>query len=207
MDDIEGNSTKMHTELNENPAKFRIRRTYLPQDNYLTDLSEELNQAIISCVEQHQMLIEFSKMMEDFFSVFVLLKSFQTTFQICNLVFTFLKVSQWNLIFCPVKLCRMRNKWTPNNFQIEGSVGQYFNLSQYLMLTLLDVFQLCYFGETLKTQSSHISDALLRCPWCLCGGPFRRILSIILSNSTQPLVMTGGKFFILDFYKLSSVSL
>lgn len=108
MDDIEGNSTKMHTELNENPAKFRIRRTYLPQDNYLTDLSEELNQAIISCVEQHQMLIEFSKMMEDFFSVFVLLKSFQTTFQICNLVFTFLKVSQWNLIFLPNKI--MLNK-------------------------------------------------------------------------------------------------
>lgn len=96
MDDVEGNSAKMLAELNENPAKFRFRRNYPPQDNYLTDLSGELNQAIISCVEQHQMLIEFSRMMEDFFSVFVLLKSFQTTFQICNLVFTFLKVSQWN---------------------------------------------------------------------------------------------------------------
>lgn len=79
-------------------------------------------------------------------------------------------------------------------------------MSQYVVLTMLDVFQLCYFGETMKTQSSHISDALLRCSWYLCGGPFRRILSIILSNSTKPLVMTGGKFFILDFHKLTSVS-
>lgn len=91
-------------------------------------------------------------------------------------------------------------------FQIEGT-DQYINMSQYLMLTLLDVFQLCYFGETLKSQSSHISDASLRCPWYLCGGPFRRNLSIILSNSVRPLVMTGGKFFILDFHKLTRVSL
>lgn len=55
-------------------------------------------------------------------------------------------------------------------------------------------------------QSSHIGDALLRSPWYLCGGPFRRITSIILANCTQPLVMTGGKFFILGFNKLSSVS-
>lgn len=79
-------------------------------------------------------------------------------------------------------------------------------MTAYLILTLLDVFQLCYFGETLMQQSSHIADALLRCPWYLCGGPFRRITSIILSNCTKPLVMTGGKFFILGFHKLSSVS-
>lgn len=93
MDDIEANSAKMQAELDENPAKFQTKKSYLPQDNYLTDLTEELNQAIYSCVEQHQMLMEFSEMMEDFFSVFILLKSFQTTFQICNLVFTFSKVS------------------------------------------------------------------------------------------------------------------
>lgn len=79
-------------------------------------------------------------------------------------------------------------------------------MTAYLILTLLDVFQLCYFGETLMQQSSHIGDALLRSPWYLCGGPFRRITSIILANCTQPLVMTGGKFFILGFNKLSSVS-
>lgn len=78
-------------------------------------------------------------------------------------------------------------------------------MSAYLILTLLDVFQLCYFGEILKQQSSHIGDALLRGPWHLCGGPFRRIALLILVNSTKPLVMTGGKFFVLDFQKLTSV--
>lgn len=93
MDDVEANSAKMQAELKKNPAKFQPTNNYPPQDNYLTDLTEELNHAISSCAKHHQMLIEFSKMMEDFFSVFVLLKSFQTTFQICNLVYMFLKVS------------------------------------------------------------------------------------------------------------------
>lgn len=93
MDDVEANSAQMQAELNENPGKFQPTNIYPPQDNYLTDLTEELNRAISSCAKQHQMLIEFCEMMEDFFSVFVLLKSFQTTFQICNLVYMFLKVS------------------------------------------------------------------------------------------------------------------
>ncbi|XP_055304002.1 putative odorant receptor 85e [Sitodiplosis mosellana] len=179
MDDIEANTAKMRAALDRDPSKFQLSKKYLPQDNYLTDLTEELNFSIFACIRHHQMLIEFSAMMEDFFSVFVLLKSFQSTFQICNLLFTFLK--------------------------IEGTAEQYFNMTAYLILTLLDVFQLCYFGETLKQQSSHIGDALLRCPWHLSGGPFRRIALIFLANCTKPLVMTGGKFFILDFQKLTSI--
>lgn len=109
MDDIEANSAKMQAELDENPAKFQTKKSYLPQDNYLTDLTEELNQAIYSCVEQHQMLMEFSEMMEDFFSVFILLKSFQTTFQICNLVFTFSKVSG----HFSANICEIQSKTSP----------------------------------------------------------------------------------------------
>lgn len=92
MDDIELNTEKMRAALERDPNKFQPSKQYPPQDNYLTDLTEELNHAIYACIQHHQMLIEFSAMMEDFFSLFVLLKSFQSTFQICNLVFTFIKV-------------------------------------------------------------------------------------------------------------------
>lgn len=93
MDNIEENTAKMQDDLKRDPTKFRPFTSHLPQDNYLNNLTEELNHAIFASIRHHQMLIEFSAMMEDFFSVFVLLKSFQSTFQICNLVFTFLMVS------------------------------------------------------------------------------------------------------------------
>lgn len=93
MDDVEVNTKKMQAAMKRDPRKFQPSKKYLPQDNYLTDLTEELNQAIFACIQHHQMLIEFTAMIEDFFSIFVLLKSFQSTFQICNLLFTFLKVN------------------------------------------------------------------------------------------------------------------
>lgn len=87
-----------------------------------------------------------------------------------------------------------------------GTFEQYWNLTPYVILTLLDVFQMCYFGEILKQQSSHSGEALSRSPWYLCGGPFRRIASILLSNSNQPMVLTGSGFFILDLSKMINVS-
>lgn len=65
---------------------------------------------------------------------------------------------------------------------------------------------MCYFGETLKHHSSRCGDAFLRSSWYLCGGPFRRIASIVLSNSYEPMVLTGSGFFVLDFHKLINVS-
>lgn len=102
MDDVEANTSKMQTILERNPTKFHRSKSYLPQDNYLTDLTEELNHAIFACIKHHQMLIEFSAMMEDFFSLFVLLKSFQSTFQLCNLLFTFIKVSKSTACVCEI---------------------------------------------------------------------------------------------------------
>lgn len=82
---------------------------------------------------------------------------------------------------------------------------QYLNLIPYVILTMLDLFQLCYFGETLKQQTSHIGDALMRTNWYLCGGSFRRRVLIILSSSNKPMTLSGLKFFVLDYQKLTGV--
>lgn len=92
-------------------------------------------------------------------------------------------------------------------FQFDNAtLLEYVNLACYVILSALDLFQMCYFGENMKQQSLKVGNALLRCPWHLCGGPFRRGVLIILSNSMKPLVITGGKFFILDFDKMTGVS-
>lgn len=85
-------------------------------------------------------------------------------------------------------------------------MAQYLNMTSYLILTLLDLFQMCYFGDVIKQQTSHIGDALFRSDWHLCGGRFRRVAIIILSKSMHPQVLTGGDFFVLDYTKLIGVS-
>lgn len=90
-------------------------------------------------------------------------------------------------------------------FQVEN-FGGFLLLFVYALLTFLDIFELSYFGEMLKQQSLKVGDALFRSPWHLCGAQFRRSMSIFLAHNSRPILLTGGKFFILDFAKMSAVS-
>lgn len=182
LDDVEENSALALRKLKDEKAAHggSAHRVRKPQDNYLLDFEYELSEALRACIQHHQALVTFSEMIEDFFNFFILMKSLQTTFQMCNIYFTIIKTN--------------------------ATMFQYINLGSYIILSSLDLYQMCYFGEALKQQSNRIGSALLRCPWHLCGGRFRRDMSIILSNTMKPLVMTGGQFFVLDFGKLTGVS-
>lgn len=54
-------------------------------------------------------------------------------------------------------------------------------------------------------KSTRVGEALLRSPWHLCGGPFRRGILMILQNTLKPIVLTGGKFFVLDYMKVKGI--
>lgn len=51
-----------------------------------------------------------------------------------------------------------------------------------------------------------MTDAIVRNPWYLCGGPFRRGMLMFMASSMKPAVLTGGKFFVLDYDKMKAVS-
>lgn len=92
LDDIESNME--HVKMLKTQKKEKLpRRKYLPQDTYLMELTEELKKAFSDCIQHHQTLIAFSKMIDNFFSFFVLLKSFQISFLACNLTYMFIEVS------------------------------------------------------------------------------------------------------------------
>lgn len=93
LDDVEANSVRMRNESQSNRTKYDSRKNYLPQDNYLTDLTEELNEALLQSVRHHKVLLEFTKLLEEFFNMFVLLKTIQTTVKVSLMTYTFLKVN------------------------------------------------------------------------------------------------------------------
>lgn len=112
------------------------------------------------------------------------------------------------------------------------SIIQYVNFGEYLACNLCDIYAICFIGEMLKqqvinkltfdkqtnciksftwlfrvtSQSTRIGDAIYRCPWYLCGDKFRREIGIMFSWAAKPLVITGGKFYVLDFNKMIAVS-
>lgn len=62
------------------------------KDIYRTKLSPELNEALYDCIRHHQMILKTSAYLEDLISPFILVKSLATSFQICVLALTVLKV-------------------------------------------------------------------------------------------------------------------
>ena len=74
----------------ERPSRMQIG------DSFLAELSDELGEALQACHEHHKTLIEYTKMMDKFVRNFVLVKSFQFTFQLCNLAVTVTHVCHLN---------------------------------------------------------------------------------------------------------------
>ena len=64
------------------------------KQQFLTEYQDELAVALRDCIQHHQMLMQFCKMLEHFLNPYILVKSLQLTFQLCNLSFTLLKVSK-----------------------------------------------------------------------------------------------------------------
>lgn len=64
----------------------------LPQDNYLPEFKNELADALADIVRQHEVIIECGHKLQKFCSALVLFKSFQMTFQFCNVMYTVFSV-------------------------------------------------------------------------------------------------------------------
>lgn len=83
---------------------YKINKTFIkltfilyspnrPTDTYLMEFNEELSEALKDCIHQHQMILQFCKLLEDFLSPLILVKSLQITSQICNLTYVCSKVN------------------------------------------------------------------------------------------------------------------
>lgn len=57
-------------------------------NTFLPDYSDALCEAFANCVKHHQMILEFSKLFEEFYYIYLLTKLFYAAFLICILAFT-----------------------------------------------------------------------------------------------------------------------
>lgn len=75
-------------EITDYQSKENIIRQKITLDTFLPDYSNALCDAFANCVKHHQMILEFSKMFEEFYYIYLLTKLFYASFLICILAFT-----------------------------------------------------------------------------------------------------------------------
>ncbi|XP_055708520.1 odorant receptor 83a [Phlebotomus papatasi] len=67
--------------------------------------------------------------------------------------------------------------------------------AEYLSLASSELLIFCHYASMITYQSTRLNEAIIRSPWYMCGGPVRRDMLIMLTNTVKPFVLTGGKFF------------
>nr|XP_049702512.1 odorant receptor 22b-like [Helicoverpa armigera] len=63
----------------------------------------------------------------------------------------------------------------------------------YLSIFICNLFVDCYFGNTITTKSSYISNVVFACPWTELPTSLKRNLIIFIAKTQRPLVITAAK--------------
>lgn len=84
-------------EINDLKGEENIIWQKMTSDTFLPDYSNALCDAFANCVKHHQMILEFTKLFEDFYYIYLLTKLFYASFLICILAFTASIVSIYHL--------------------------------------------------------------------------------------------------------------
>lgn len=154
-------------------------------DNDSTDFSWQDSQNVSALlhenVRHHQHLIRCAAMLENIMHPVSLFKFLVLTLQLCILA---------------VNVLRVKHTWSKNLSEI-----------LYIFYVTMDSFTSSYIGQILMDQSVRVRDFLYNVPWYTMDRRTRADMRFVLLGSQTPLILTGGKFFVLKYETFIVVSL
>ncbi|XP_034826617.2 odorant receptor 67c-like isoform X2 [Maniola hyperantus] len=128
---------------------------------------EETRKNMRNCVKKHQELIELANLLEILYS----------------------KSTLFNIISSSVLLCL-----SGFNIVVVQKTGTVLKFAPFLVMSLTQVFLLCFFGDLLMSSSIQISDAVYSCRWYDAEPAIRRCVLIIIIRSQKPCKVTASNF-------------
>lgn len=119
-----------------------------------SELAKTMKDEFVDCVKHHQMILEFSKQIEDLFRWFLFSKIFYSGKQIILLLKNFSHVTSSGLLVCLIAYVLS----TIDEF----SVIKLMNLLSYFMLSTSEILLFGYVSELLKRHVSqkHFFDRI-----------------------------------------------
>ncbi|XP_045484839.1 putative odorant receptor 92a isoform X2 [Pieris rapae] len=118
-------------------------------------------------VLRHQELIELVNEVQKIYSTSMLFNIIISSFTIC---------------FCGF------------NITVIKDVGTSFAFLNFLLMSLYQIFMLCFFGDIISVSSTRIGDAIYKSKWYEAKPAFKRSLFIIIMRSQKPCTLTAAKF-------------
>ncbi|XP_045762472.1 putative odorant receptor 92a [Maniola jurtina] len=147
-------------------------------ENFVSPSPEETRKNMRKCVNKHQELIELVNLLEILYS----------------------KSTLFNITSSSVLLCL-----SGFNIVVVQKTGTVLKFASFLMLSLSQVFLLCYFGDLLMSSSIELSQTVYSCRWYDVEPAIRRSVLIILIRSQKPCKVTACNFADLNLSAFSTI--
>lgn len=143
-------------------------------ENLKKDAREQitLKNKIIECVKHQEMIIELISTLKDLISNGMLGQFILSISVICVTGFQILLVSVFSF--------------------------EFWMFSLYLMLSLTQIGMYCWFGHNILSKSIQIGDACYMSEWYTFSVEEQKMFLLIMKRAVRPLVLSGGKFFVLS---------
>ncbi|XP_049821496.1 odorant receptor 30a-like [Aethina tumida] len=83
--------------------------------------------------------------------------------------------------------------------------AQFILLCCYFMTMMCQIAMYCYFGHNIMTSSSEITTACYMSNWLNFSVKVRKMLILIMERAKRPLIITAGRYFILNLATLMAI--
>ncbi|XP_039747785.1 odorant receptor 4-like [Pararge aegeria] len=135
--------------------------------NVVSVSGEETRKNLQKCVKRHQELIQLVNLLEILYS----------------------KSTLFNIISSSVLLCL-----SGFNITVVPNTSAILTFAPFLVMSLAQVFLICFFGDLLMASSIRISEAVYSCRWYDAEPAVRRSVLIIIIRSQKPCKVTASNF-------------
>ncbi|XP_023938812.2 odorant receptor 85b [Bicyclus anynana] len=146
--------------------------------NVVTSSVDDTKRNMRKCASRHQQLIALVNLLELIYS----------------------KSTLFNIISSSILLCL-----SGFNIAVVQKTSAVLTFAPFLIMSLTQVFLMCFFGDLLMASSIQISDAVYGCGWYDAELSIRRIVLIIMIKSQKPCKVTAANFVDLNLAAFTTI--
>lgn len=89
LDDTFANGQSAIREINSHQQSISIEQNF---ETLVYNMDNEILNELIDCIQHHQLIIHYCKLLKNHFSVYIVAKSIHSSLQLANLTFVLIKV-------------------------------------------------------------------------------------------------------------------
>lgn len=158
-------------------------------------------QIVREYIIHHLQVINLCKVVEDEFSVLILLQFITSSGMICFILYHLYDVSAHDQHGSHVA------RLSISLFQCEVGSSEFISTSSFLILMLYQLYRYCVCGNDVILHSLAVSNSVFETDWIIADSDIQKSFLLMSVRAQRPIELTAAKFVILSLQTFMTVSM